>query len=296
MTCRNETSVFSDNQNQKGNLLQLLKPRLPGQTELFSSLQHLHASLDPQEVFEAFATLAGRYLPLAGVQLSFDCQQLQWGECNALGLPRPFLLRGQTGALKYYLLQPVNDTTTKVMAQLESLLQQPMNNALQYADIRRQALIDTLTGLGNRRHFERNINQSICRSQRSATPLSLLILDLDNFKQLNDTLGHEVGDQVLTEFGLLVQNTIRASDQAFRLGGDEFVILVEGDKQGCARLCQRILARLANHPPLARYAVKVTLGGTQYRQGDDMGSLYRRADKALYQAKKAGRNNYRLAG
>ncbi|MCF1426431.1 MAG: GGDEF domain-containing protein [Shewanella sp.] len=294
MTYCNEATVCSDNPTQKGNLLQLFKPGLPGQAELFNLLQYLHASLDPQEVFEAFATLAGKYLPLAGVQLSFDCQQLQWGECNAQGLSRPFVLRGKTGTLKYYLLQPINGT--KVMALLESLLQQPMHNALQHADIRRQALIDTLTGLGNRRLFERNINQSICRSQRSAAPLSLLILDLDNFKQLNDTLGHEVGDRVLTEFGMLLQNTIRASDQAFRLGGDEFVILVEGDKQGCARLCQRILAGLANHPPLARYAVKVTLGGTQYRQGDDMGSLYRRADKALYQGKKAGRNNYRLAG
>ncbi|MGI2259579.1 GGDEF domain-containing protein [Shewanella sp. GXUN23E] len=296
MTYRNETAVYSDNQAQKGRLLQLLKPGLPGQAELFSSLQYLHASLEPQEVLDTFATLAGRYLPLAGVQLSFDCLQLQWGECNALMLPRPFVWRGQTGILKYYLFHPLSGATTRVMTQLESLLQQPMHNALQHADIRRQAMIDALTGLGNRRDFERTINQSICRSQRSTTPLSLLILDLDNFKQLNDSQGHEVGDLVLTEFGLLLQSTIRTSDQAFRLGGDEFVILVEGDKQGCAQLCQRILTGLANHLPLARYGVQVTLGGTQYRQGDDMSSLYRSADKALYQAKKAGRNRYRLAG
>ncbi|MCL1036379.1 GGDEF domain-containing protein [Shewanella submarina] len=296
MAYGNTTEVYADNQAKTGRIYQMHSGMMPPQAELLSSLQYLHASLEPKDVFDTFAALAGKQLPLSGLQLSFNDTLLEWGEQGSVVLPRPFVWGAQTGILKYYLYQPVSASQMRFMTQLEFLLQQPMSNALVFAEISRQATVDSLTGLGNRRDFERTVNQAICRAARSESPMSLLILDLDNFKQLNDNYGHETGDLVLTEFGKLLQTTIRSSDQAFRLGGDEFVILVEGDRQGCALLCERIMARLQSHRVLSGYQVSASLGGTQYKINDDLSSMYRSADKALYKAKKAGRNGYRLAG
>lgn len=296
MRYANTLDAYTNNSATKGRIFHLPNTGVPSQSELMSSLQDLHASLQPEEVFAAFVEQAGKHLPLCGLQFNYNGKVLQWGDSNALVLARPFIWHGQTGVLKYFLHQPVQSETLRSLAQIEYLLQQPMLNAFKHEDVRHQAMVDSLTGLGNRRDYERAISQAIARNCRADMPLSLLILDLDNFKTINDTYGHGVGDKILREFGQLLSQTVRNSDQAFRLGGDEFVILVEGNIQGCALLCQRIMSRMARHQILAKYDVHTSLGGAQYQDGSSSDTLYRAADKALYQAKNAGRNSYKLAG
>lgn len=121
-----------------------------------------------------------------------------------------------------------------------------------------------------------------------------MVLDLDNFKSLNDKYGHLVGDEVLSQFGHTLEQAIRDSDQAFRIGGDEFTLLIEGDTQAASVLCERILAMMEGDSLLTKFQVQTSMGLAQWQLGNDAETLYLRADKALYRAKAAGRRCYRV--
>jgi diguanylate cyclase (GGDEF)-like protein/PAS domain S-box-containing protein len=152
---------------------------------------------------------------------------------------------------------------------------------------------DHLTGLPNRRSYEERLVQAIARSRRSAMPLALAYLDLDHFKQINDTLGHAVGDAVLREFTKRVSGTVRSTDTVARLAGDEFVIVLE--QVGSPLECQRIADKLldAIRPPfeINGRALNVTSSlGFAWCPRPEQAALAHAADDALYQSKRAGRD------
>ena len=159
------------------------------------------------------------------------------------------------------------------------------------------ALADTLTKLNNRRALEWDLPRQIRSSHTHGTPLSLLMLDVDYFKKVNDTYGHLVGDQILQVLCARIQHNLRFQDTAFRYGGEEFVILLGNtDCQEALRVASR-LSRLVSEQPFAidkTLAIKVTisLGAACLRLSDDVEgvNLLDRADKYLLQAKAAGRN------
>jgi diguanylate cyclase (GGDEF)-like protein/PAS domain S-box-containing protein len=165
------------------------------------------------------------------------------------------------------------------------------------AQLTHQAFHDNLTGLANRALFRDRLDQALARAERSDRSLAVLLVDLDGFKQVNDTLGHNAGDQLLQEVAQRFGSVVRASDTVARFGGDEFALLLEelADHEAVA-LAQRLLERLAE--PVAVAGREVVLGGsvgivlhTGSGQSED---LVRHADVAMYAAKDAGRGRYEI--
>jgi diguanylate cyclase (GGDEF)-like protein len=164
--------------------------------------------------------------------------------------------------------------------------------------IRFAAHHDELTGLSNRRVFQELLAEAVAAASRTGRELALLYLDLDGFKVINDSRGHDVGDMLLTAVAARIQNTVRAEDVVARLGGDEFVILqhLEGQPSAAASLSQRLINALSVPFEIGGQAsaVGVSIGIAAYPgDGDTPGRLIRNADTALYRAKEAGRNTFR---
>jgi diguanylate cyclase (GGDEF)-like protein len=158
------------------------------------------------------------------------------------------------------------------------------------------AVTDGLTGLYNHRHFHERLTLEVERSQRSGLPLSLLMLDVDNFKLFNDTHGHPAGDEVLRQLARVLTDTRRANDVVARYGGEEFaVILVDTAKFTAAKVAERVRERVAGHDfsDAAQKSGKISVSvgvATFPEDGTDAEGLVRSADTALYAAKRAGRN------
>lgn len=154
---------------------------------------------------------------------------------------------------------------------------------------------DFLTGLPNRRTLDESLARELTRTQRYGTPLSVAMFDLDHFKKVNDTHGHHAGDAVLREFAKLAQETFRDADAVYRFGGEEFALLLpHSDLEGARIACQRFVERVAKapfHTGSGTLSVTCSIGLTTVRASDkNPAELLARADRALYQAKKTGRN------
>ncbi|MBI4914098.1 MAG: GGDEF domain-containing protein [Acidobacteria bacterium] len=158
-----------------------------------------------------------------------------------------------------------------------------------------QSTLDPLTGLANRGATLRELGTRFDLSRRHDRPLCVVMVDMDHFKKINDTLGHSAGDFVLQSFGERVRANLRTSDHAGRIGGEEFLaILSETDREGAQMFAERLRRAVADQPhPLPTGPLEVTcsLGVAQRARSDaDPGVLLARADHALYRAKRGGRN------
>jgi len=154
-----------------------------------------------------------------------------------------------------------------------------------------QATTDTLTELYNREYFNQGIAKEMVRSARYGSALSLIIFDIDDFKLINDTLGHLSGDEVLKDLALLCQTTIRLSDILARWGGEEFILLApENDKKQTAVFAEKIRKAIEGYSFSIESQITCSFGVTQYIKGEDKDSFINRADQALYNAKQDGKN------
>jgi diguanylate cyclase (GGDEF)-like protein len=162
-----------------------------------------------------------------------------------------------------------------------------------YHTEREAALMDSLTGLGNHRAFHEAVAQMVDQARRYGTKFSLVLLDIDEFKRVNDTRGHAVGDELLAEVGELIRSTIRTADAGFRIGGDEFAILLAGTgPEGAEVTARRILSRGLGARGSGRYkgAISFSAGITACPQfGRTRVELTTQADAALYRGKRGGR-------
>jgi diguanylate cyclase (GGDEF)-like protein len=153
------------------------------------------------------------------------------------------------------------------------------------------AIRDGMTGLFNHTFMEQMIQDAINRSKRSRTPLSLLMIDVDYFKQVNDTQGHNAGDKVLVELAKLIESSKRSTDYFGRWGGDELVLLLtDTNLQGASLLAEKLRGRVNNHTFPNNTHLSVSLGASTYQEGDSPAGFIERADAAMYHAKHAGRN------
>lgn len=159
------------------------------------------------------------------------------------------------------------------------------------AAFQRLSETDMLTGVANRRKFDETLLVETSRAQRHGLSLALVMLDIDHFKKLNDTYGHQAGDSVLTEFAQLVAVHIRAHDFFARWGGEEFAILATmNDSEEARQFADKLRALIAAHEFSVVGHVTASLGLSIYRSGEDIDAMLSRADKALYAAKANGRN------
>ena len=157
--------------------------------------------------------------------------------------------------------------------------------------LRQQLLSDPLTGLLNRHLLAETLEREMARANRDGMPSTLLVMDVDHFKRVNDDFGHAAGDDVLRGVGELLRKRLRASDIAFRLGGEEFLILLHGaDRVGARRLSEALLAELRKAPLLPGRRVTASIGMATFDGERDARAWIARADEALYRAKRAGRD------
>lgn len=164
--------------------------------------------------------------------------------------------------------------------------------AISQAQLKRQAIHDPLTSLYNRRHLSDRLKHEIAKASRSGTVLAVLLCDLDRFKQVNDTHGHQVGDELLRAVAQSIQASTRNSDLVFRWGGDEIVvILAESTREGVLTAADRIRQGVVRTSLSAGLDIDVSIGIARYPEhGENEDDLIRIADRALYIAKKSGDN------
>jgi diguanylate cyclase (GGDEF)-like protein len=153
---------------------------------------------------------------------------------------------------------------------------------------------DFLTSLLNRREAFRQIGEEVERANRTARPLAFILFDIDHFKRLNDTYGHNAGDMVLTQLAVKLKAALRDYDIACRYGGEEFLVVSpETDLEQALRLAERLRVTIAStsfSTESAELPVTVSIGVTLWQQDDTIEKAIARADEALYQAKAGGRN------
>ena len=165
-------------------------------------------------------------------------------------------------------------------------------------ELRQLAEIDSLTSIFNRRAFFTLLNKALHQSQRTGMGLAVLVVDLDHFKSVNDTYGHQGGDEVLRHFVQTATQCLRQQDVMGRLGGEEFAIFLPGvDAKGAQVVAERLRAAVASRPAALQqgsHALTISLGLTLCVPGDTPDTALHRADQAMYQAKERGRNRVEL--
>jgi diguanylate cyclase (GGDEF)-like protein len=170
-----------------------------------------------------------------------------------------------------------------------------LENAGLFAELQRTAITDSLTGVYNTRFFHEVLARETARADRYSTPLSLLMVDIDTFKLVNDTFGHVVGNKVLTQIAKALVHTVRNTDFVFRCGGDEFGVVLPGtDLDGAMRVAEKILQKVETSEILATLGysgrVTVSIGVSDYHRGSHFETLVAEADQALYMSKRSSKN------
>lgn len=264
-----------------------------------SLVSQLQTTLDIQQQLNIVSMAAGKVLPISSMQLKTSV-----GTFNASGSEpaeyehRSVLMLNQQclAELSYQSAHPFSPMVQRELLLLESEWLFALRNALVVIRLQQLAMRDTLTGLGNRRYFDDACDTAIQLARRNDSHFALLLLDLDNFKQVNDNAGHTAGDEVLLAVANCMRDTLRVTDQMFRFGGDEFAVLLNGEDAQSAELVARRLVKAINqHHICQHYQVSVSAGMAMYNAEQDKQALFSAADAALYQAKTAGKSTVRVA-
>jgi diguanylate cyclase (GGDEF)-like protein len=207
---------------------------------------------------------------------------------------------GEFGYLTVFSRAAANTLDDRVLTELEALATRAgpaIDNAKRFREARRLADLDALTSLHNRRYFHETLAREVARAQRYGRSLALIVFDLDDFKAVNDRIGHLAGDSVLADAAERVRDVVRSADVACRVGGDEFaVILPESTLDDADQLYRRIQATVSTRPIALVGELHLSAGVAELRPGDDGTALFERADEALYRAKNAGKDQIVVAG
>lgn len=202
--------------------------------------------------------------------------------------------RRTLGRITFSRRHPFEDREARALEAMAADLAHPLDHALLYREARRAAARDPLTGAANRAHLEHTLEREVSLARRHGSALSLLMIDVDRFKHINDRFGHPVGDRSLAAIAACIVGRVRASDLLSRYGGEEFCVLLPRTGAGGAeRLAERVRAAVeALRIPAGAETIRVTvsLGVASLAPADTAAELIAKADAALYRAKRRGRN------
>jgi diguanylate cyclase (GGDEF)-like protein len=200
---------------------------------------------------------------------------------------------GPLGFLTVFTRAPSRAFGDQTLAELEELAGRAgpaIENARRFREARQLADLDALTNLHNRRYFHETLAREVARAQRYNRHLALIVFDLDDFKEVNDRIGHLAGDSVLAEAAERVRDVVRSADIACRVGGDEFAVILPESSLGDAdQLYRRIQAVVSSRPISQIGKLYLSAGVAELRPEDDPVTFFQRADEALYRAKDAGK-------
>jgi diguanylate cyclase (GGDEF)-like protein len=215
-------------------------------------------------------------------------------------LPIPGALNTVLGAFTVFIRESRDPSAseTALTARITNIAKIAIERHESEQRIRQLAHYDGLTGLPNRAQFNQVLDHALSRAQRAATAVALLFIDVDRFKNINDTLGHDAGDRLLREVASRVRQCLRSSDVVARFGGDEFIVMLEDvpDSEHAAGVAAKVLEAIAQPLALGEQELRVTasIGISTYpADGTDLHALQKHADIAMYRAKEQGRNSWR---
>ena len=256
-------------------------------------LNRLHPHLDVQTLLEQFLMAMCTWLPLCGIRytLADSGETFVAGRITRRASSAALRQGGETlGTVELFAFSDMATQAQTILAPLVS----PLRNALAYHRAMSLARRDTLSGLGNRSALEQALATEAARAQRFGLPFTMLLVDIDHFKTVNDTLGHSAGDSVICAVAAELAGCLRPYDQAFRFGGEEFVVLLGQTGLGkgmeiAERIRRRIAARCRPASDPGR-KITVSLGVAGFDAAETQEQLFNRADRALYRAKEEGRN------
>lgn len=221
--------------------------------------------------------------------------RLQLSEVGGPGISYQLSHQGEClGELSLYSRMPLSEAALEQLEKAIACLHFPLCNALLYRRAIQASLKDPLTGAGNRVALEQALSRDMDMARRHGQALSVIMLDMDHFKSLNDTHGHHAGDAALRAVALLLREQLRNIDMSFRFGGEEFIVLLANtDAEAAVHVGERIRDAIERLPLLIgekTIRLSASLGCATYRLGETQQALLQRADQALYQAKRSGRN------
>lgn len=186
----------------------------------------------------------------------------------------------------------IGEYENQLLAKGLQILCEPLQRALEYEDLYEQASRDALTGLMNRRVFDERINATLAQAERHGHPVTLACMDLDKFKQINDTFGHGTGDLALQKVASCMERIVRSCDILARMGGDEFMLIMPDTALDAAEILANRLCHTINQldlPVAGRGILGISIGLVEWQPGLDKKQWVQKADEALYKAKAAGR-------
>ncbi|SEE44604.1 GGDEF domain-containing protein [Pseudomonas anguilliseptica] len=285
-----------------GRLQKNLKPVSLAQLRQQLNLR-LQTSLEAERILELFYSEVQRLVPLSALsyQLASCDLRLELGERGNHSAGYRLNHYGEfLGELTFRRNQRFSEDE---LGQLESLLASllfPLRNALLYRAAVQSALRDPLTETGNRIAMQQTLKREVDIARRTLQPLSVLMVDIDHFKRINDTHGHLIGDQALKAVASALKDSLRNVDMVFRFGGEEFMVLLSNtSRESASMVGERLrMAVLGIQYLVENRAIElsVSLGCASLLPGESMESLLRRADNALYVSKRDGRNRLSMAG
>ncbi len=197
------------------------------------------------------------------------------------------------GEIRFFRRRRFSEEEIRNLENMLCALVYPLRNALMYRDAVRSSFIDPLTGVKNRAAMDNALLREVELCRRQSASMSIILMDLDHFKIINDQHGHAAGDTALRTVAQGTENSIRSSDMLFRFGGEEFLILLSYTRtDGALLLAERVRRQIEKLEVAPGMDIKLTvsIGVSSLRENENAKSLFERADKALYRAKQGGRN------
>ena len=254
--------------------------------------------MTPEEAAHPPSSGAGGALPPGPITVSYRYGATDAADTQLIrgGLFIPLVSReGSTlGSLALFWRTPGYEPTPQRVGAVEQIAVTcipAIENARRYREARQMAETDALTGFFNQRYFHETLRREALRAQRYDRRLALLILDLDDFKTVNDRIGHLAGDAVLAQVAEQLRNEIRSVDIGCRVGGDEFaVVMPESTEDDASQLFDRMRDGVSTMPMPGGHRVRLSAGIAELRHGETAAGLFERADAALRRSKDAGKN------
>ena len=295
------TSVRTHNNtlNVKSNAVRLRIPQKTSDstdTRLFLT-QALQTTLDMNRILEIFFEQLQSIVPVRGMQYKNDVFKTDFLQGNASPHHVDYRLNLQQeelGELTFSRTRKFAESELEVIEGLIGSLIFPLRNAVHYRTALLSALQDPLTGVANRAGMDKTLEREILLAQRYKQPLSLLVIDIDLFKRINDIYGHSAGDEVIKEVANSIGIATRQTDMIYRYGGEEFLVILNNTNLDDAKVIgERVrdfVEKLSINTSTNAITTSVSIGISTLNTIDTKDNLFNRADAALYQAKNNGRN------